>query len=80
MKQIISMLVIAMGVASILSGPASAASSTDKQLIERGRYLVKVSGCNDCHTSGYILNNGNIPEAQWLTGDNFFWNRRRFEP
>jgi mono/diheme cytochrome c family protein len=41
--------------------------------VERGRYLVRVSGCNDCHTPGYIMNDGNVPEAQWLTGDNFGW-------
>jgi uncharacterized membrane protein len=21
--------------------------------VERGRYLVKITGCNDCHTAGY---------------------------
>lgn len=43
-------------------------------LIERGRYLVKISGCNDCHTPGYLLSNGNVPEKLWLTGDTFGWN------
>ncbi|MGW8227582.1 MAG: c-type cytochrome [Gammaproteobacteria bacterium] len=74
MKQIPSLLLIAAGITSILSSPALAASSTDKQLIERGRYVVKVSGCNDCHTPAYIPNNGNIPVEQWLIGDNFGWN------
>lgn len=74
MKQITSLLLIAAGITSILSSPALAASSTDKQLIERGRYVVKVSGCNDCHTPAYIPNNGNIPVEQWLIGDNFGWN------
>lgn len=36
--------------------------------IEVGRYLVKVGGCNDCHTPGYIQSGGQTPEAQWLTG------------
>ncbi|RKT44919.1 hypothetical protein [Thiocapsa rosea] len=45
---------------SDLNDPAS--------LIERGRYLVKVSGCNDCHTEGYMQGNGEIPTEQWLTG------------
>jgi hypothetical protein len=26
---------------------------TDAQLIERGDYIVRIAGCNDCHTPGY---------------------------
>lgn len=37
--------------------------------IERGRYLVRIAGCNDCHTPGYAQTGGNVPEKQWLTGD-----------
>jgi mono/diheme cytochrome c family protein len=74
MKQITRLLVLATGIAGILSGPALAAPSADKQLIERGQYLVQVSGCNDCHTPGYLPRNGNVPVSQWLTGDSFGWN------
>ncbi len=38
--------------------------------IEAGRYLVRVGGCNDCHTSGYIASGGKTPEAEWLRGNN----------
>lgn len=38
------------------------------QTLERGRYLVRVSGCNDCHTPGYLEKDGQVPESQWLTG------------
>ena len=41
--------------------------------IERGRYLVKVAGCNDCHTAGYAEAGGKIPESQWLMGDKLGW-------
>jgi len=41
--------------------------------VERGRYLSIISGCNDCHTSGFLLSNGNVPEDKWLTGDSFGW-------
>ena len=41
--------------------------------IERGKYLVKVAGCNDCHTPGYALSGGKVPEAQWLIGDKLGW-------
>ena len=40
---------------------------------ERGRYLVRVSGCNDCHTPGYVQNNGQVDEKAWLTGDALGW-------
>ena len=36
--------------------------------IERGRYLVHIGGCNDCHTAGYPESAGKVAEADWLTG------------
>jgi mono/diheme cytochrome c family protein len=51
----------------------AAAGSVSKETIERGRYLVKVGGCNDCHTSGYGTSAGHVPEKQWLTGDKLGW-------
>ncbi len=44
-----------------------------RQLVERGRYVVKIAGCNDCHTPGYAMSDGNVPEAEWLTGDRLGW-------
>ena len=41
--------------------------------IQRGKYLVKIAGCNDCHTAGYAAAGGKIPESQWLTGDKMGW-------
>ena len=41
--------------------------------IERGRYLVRVSGCNDCHTRHYAGRGGQVPEREWLTGDALGW-------
>ncbi|MCC2656081.1 MAG: putative cytochrome c [Panacagrimonas sp.] len=37
--------------------------------LERGRYLVRVGGCNDCHTAGYVADYGGVPEQDWLLGD-----------
>ena len=34
--------------------------------VARGRYLVTIGGCNDCHTDGYLQNGGNVPEDDWL--------------
>ena len=58
-----------MVVVSMFSSPA--VSENDQ--IARGRYLVTIAGCNDCHTPGYLLTDGQVPEAQWLLGDSFGW-------
>lgn len=52
----------------VLAGQAHAASGRDTPIIERGRYLAQVSGCNDCHTPGYMPAEGKVPEKLWLTG------------
>jgi hypothetical protein len=49
--------------------PVEAISSPEN----RGRYLVKIAGCNDCHTPGYAQTGGKIPEKDWLTGDRLGW-------
>jgi mono/diheme cytochrome c family protein len=41
--------------------------------IRHGRYLIQTSGCNDCHTAGYMQKDGHVPEAEWLTGDAMGW-------
>jgi mono/diheme cytochrome c family protein len=53
--------------------PAFAQQKSDPQ-VNRGRYLIKVAGCNDCHTAGYGPTGGKVPEEQWLTGDILGWN------
>jgi len=37
--------------------------------IEKGRYLVRIGGCNDCHTPGYGPSGGKVAEQDWLVGD-----------
>ncbi len=50
-------------------GECNAAGSAQQSAsIERGRYLVRTTGCNDCHTPGYAEAAGNLAESQWLTG------------
>ena len=46
----------------------------DNAMADRGRYLITISGCNDCHTPGYLMNDGAVPQSQWLIGDSFGWN------
>ncbi len=43
--------------------------TADTETVDRGKYLVLIAGCNDCHTSGYAPSGGITPEAQWLLGD-----------
>lgn len=57
----------------ILALPAHAQKPED-QTVKRGRYLVQIGGCNDCHTPAYPEKGGKVPESQWLTGDALGWN------
>ncbi len=52
-------------------GTASAAEP-DPQ-VARGRYLVQIAGCNDCHTPGYMEASGAVDEKLWLTGSSVGW-------
>jgi mono/diheme cytochrome c family protein len=70
----LSLSLLLSGLLSLLMVSASADNaSTGSNLVARGRYLIQVSGCNDCHTDAYLINNGNIPVDQWLRGSNFGW-------
>ena len=55
---------------SLLLPVTASADNTD---LARGRYLVTIAGCNDCHTPNYPETGGQIPEAQWLTGSQLGW-------
>ena len=52
---------------------STGAPATQSDSIERGRYLVTIGGCNDCHTPGYASMDGQVDETLWLTGDAFGW-------
>lgn len=56
-------------VASAAEPPATTMSAE----AARGRYLVQITGCNDCHTAGYAQSAGKVPEEAWLTGDGLGW-------
>lgn len=44
------------------------ASNPAADAVARGRYLITIGGCNDCHTPGYMEKGPAIPESEWLTG------------
>jgi mono/diheme cytochrome c family protein len=55
------------GVSLLFSSPGHAGETKDP-MVQRGEYLVKIGGCNDCHTAGYPEQAGNVPMSEWLTG------------
>ena len=59
--------------AAVAAITACARPTEDSVSIERGRYLVQLSGCNDCHTEGFMDKGGNVPEKEWLTGSRRGW-------
>lgn len=53
--------------------PAAHAAEYATETISRGRYVAIIGGCNDCHTPGYAMKNGDVPETLWFTGDTLGW-------
>ncbi|QMU29045.1 c-type cytochrome [Adhaeribacter radiodurans] len=37
-----------------------------KELVERGKYLVAVGGCNDCHSPKTMTDRGPVPDKRYL--------------
>ena len=58
---------------AVALSPAEAAGPKKDAAIERGRYIARVAGCNDCHTPGYAMSGGQVPEKDWLVGDQLGW-------
>lgn len=70
-KSVVSILAVAMG---LVAGNVWATDAPlDVKMVERGQYVAKVSGCNDCHTPGYFQTDGNVSVEHWLSGDGFGW-------
>ena len=59
--------------ALLLAGATHSAWAGQADDIRHGRYLIQTSGCNDCHTPGYMQKDGQVPESEWLTGDAMGW-------
>lgn len=68
MKHVFGLLGIAW--LSAITAPPSAYSSENSERISHGRYLVKIAGCNECHTEGYARSFGKIPESEWMMDRN----------
>lgn len=61
-------IIIGLGMTNI-----SIAETSEAEWIERGKYVVTIGGCNDCHTPGYLMSEGNVPVDSWLIGDSLGW-------
>jgi mono/diheme cytochrome c family protein len=68
------MKILLLAAACALALPASAQDKKADPLVARGRYVVAIAGCNDCHTPAFPMKNGEVAESEWLTGDALGWN------
>ena len=70
---VLPLILLAALVALSPTGTSASRDNAEKDLVQKGWYLVQVSMCNDCHTAGYADSGGTIPEKDWLTGDAVGW-------
>ncbi|HLP29447.1 MAG TPA: hypothetical protein VK147_12460 [Candidatus Didemnitutus sp.] len=77
MSKLFALLLVTGLTATVLLGWNANAGTTPKRSdfpkkemtkVDRGRYLIEVAGCNDCHTDGFAQTGGQVPESEWLQG------------
>jgi hypothetical protein len=82
MTRVIYAALLGFALASTLTGEALAGEpvgstkqvpALDRKTADHARYIIKIAGCNDCHTTGYAEAAGKIPEKDWLKGDGMGW-------
>ena len=73
MMYVRTILIAAFTVTTIANPGQVLAETADSVQIERGKYLVRITGCNDCHTGNYLRSEGDVPEEEWLTGNPVGW-------
>jgi len=69
MRMTIAIAAIALLVAagsSIAASPSAGEPATPS--IARGKYLVTIGACNDCHSPGWRESDGTLPVGKWLVG------------
>jgi mono/diheme cytochrome c family protein len=71
--RIVGATIVTAALATGLWAAGAVSSQPDQASIERGRYIARIAGCNDCHTPGYAETGGNVPESAWLTGTVVGW-------
>jgi mono/diheme cytochrome c family protein len=68
-----SVVLMVVASAMVTAACTDISAPSNSAMIERGRYLVKITGCNDCHTPSYAQSGGEVTEEQWLIGDPLGW-------
>jgi len=66
MKSLVRIAFALSALTSAAASGAAEASATDAARVERGRYLVSTSACNDCHTPWHLGPNGPEPDMSRL--------------
>ncbi len=69
MKQTLAVVAATLATALGACTAVAGGMNFDPVSTDRGRYLVRIGGCNDCHTPGYPETAGKVPEGDWLTGN-----------
>ena len=69
---LLSLAVMALAACSAPAATETAAAKSavpsEAELLARGDYLVRIAGCNDCHTPAYAERGGDVPKEEWLVG------------
>ncbi len=52
--------------AAVAAGICASSLKAESDAVSRGKYLVSIAGCNDCHTPGYFF--GKPDPARYLAG------------
>ena len=69
---LLSLAVMALAACSAPAAPETTAAKpvgpSETELLARGEYLVRIAGCNDCHTPAYAERGGEVPRQEWLVG------------
>jgi mono/diheme cytochrome c family protein len=66
---LVSAVTVGLPVAAVAQGKPKAAPAKPSKQVQRGDYLVKIGGCNDCHTPLAMGPNGPAPDmTKMLTG------------
>ena len=61
-------ILMILGVSMTFSTANVLAGKPSQKTLDRGKYLVQVGGCNDCHTDGFAQTGGKVPVEKWLQG------------
>jgi len=61
----LTMLAVFTGCAEVDQHSSSIERDPD---VERGRYVIEIMGCNDCHTPDYMGGGASLQEEDWLVG------------